>query len=330
MFSSKNVDLLNSKWDELKSRGIKEFKQNNIVTIAANDIFWLTYDSKKTYGIRIVTNEKINTQELISKEFKRLKIVSSNTEIRVSLENNIFNEHFRNLINFILNKIDLAGEKDKKSIKTFFNELDNAKDLLSGENLPSKLTPEKEIGLYGELYFLVKILNKKINIKNCILSWTGPNKKHDFTFLNLLVEIKTTISKDNYKVKTSSSDQLSPVFEKQLYLTFLKFKKNTTGESLIDLIENIQKEIKNNEHIANEFYLKLLKIGYFNEHSDYYLQKYSLLEEKFYLIDEKFPFINRALIKVPESIEKLEFTYEIDLKKCSQSEKQKTDLIIKL
>lgn len=331
MFSSKYVNDLNFKWDELIERGNIEFKQGSkVISILADGSYWYTYDNRKCFGIKIINKSKVDIQNIISKEFKRLKIIATENEIYITLENNLLNEHFKNLLNFIINKIYLKKLVNQNSIEIFFEELNNAKDLLSSENLPNKLGAEKQIGLYGELYFLNNILIKKLNIRECILSWTGPSKKHDFSLLNLLIEIKTTSVKSNNKIRTSSTDQLSPIYEKKLFLNFLKFEKKSNGRNLNEIVNEIEESIQKDDYILNEFNLKLMKVGYFKDHKTFYDEKFSLLEEKYFYIDKNFPYLEKKKIPYPDSIEEIQFTYTINLDKCNQSKINKSQLIDKI
>ena len=80
----------------------------------------------------------------------------------------------------------------KESTKCFLENLISAKDFFEDDNAPRKLTKESQIGLYGEVHVLSKILAKKLDNEGLINSWTGPSKKHDFTTEKILIEIKST------------------------------------------------------------------------------------------------------------------------------------------
>lgn len=329
MDNSSFINDLNLRWEELIERKSKEPEEKTIA-IAADNIFWFTCNQNHNFGIIIKSNKKIIIDTFKLNDFKCLNILSTDNSITINLKNNQFNSHFKNLINFIINKIYINRLKDKDFIKSFFEEIYSAKDLLASSHLPNELGPEKVIGLYGELYFLLIELNKKFNINDCILYWTGPNKKHDFTCIKSLVEIKTTINKDNNKIQTSSSDQLSPIYEKKLFLSFFKFQKNLKGKNLNEIVKKIKDKLIIDENSINEFNLKLIKVGYFDEHKEFYNQKLSLLEEKFYYVDNKFPHIRKKDIITHDAIENIELKYKIDLEKCKSSKIEKNYLIERL
>ena len=134
----------------------------------------------------------------------------------------------------------------------------SAKDFFEEDNVPRKLTKESQIGLYGEIYVLRKILTKKLANEIAICAWTGPSKKHDFTTENKLIEVKTTVTNAK-KINTSSTNQIAPVFDKRLDLVFLQMKKSNTGLSLNEAIDEYINKLKGeSELLHNNFLLSCI------------------------------------------------------------------------
>jgi len=79
----------------------------------------------------------------------------------MSVNDQKYSEFFIKLINLIITKTFLEGFVDKKSVKCFLENLISAKDFFEDDNAPRKLTKESQIGLFGEVYVLSKILTKK-------------------------------------------------------------------------------------------------------------------------------------------------------------------------
>ena len=111
--------------------------------------------------------------------------------------------------------------------------LENLISVLLDHQITRLLTKESQIGLYGELYVLSKILIKKFTNKNSINFWTGPSKKHDFTTERNLIEIKTTTT-NSKKINTLIIEVVKS--DKRLDIIFLQIKENIKGLSLVAII----------------------------------------------------------------------------------------------
>ena len=74
------------------------------------------------------------------------------------------------------------------------------------------LTRSAFVGLLGELYVLSEHLMEALPAVDAVRSWIGPeDKKQDFTFNKIAIEVKTTLSGDRQVVTISSLDQLDKV-----------------------------------------------------------------------------------------------------------------------
>ena len=70
------------------------------------------------------------------------------------------------------------------------------------------LSDEAQRALYGEIYFLRKLLQNVPNTDYCVNSWKGVEKSvQDFQFSNWAVEVKTTHGKNQQKLHISSERQ---------------------------------------------------------------------------------------------------------------------------
>ena len=251
-----------------------------------------------------------------------------NNKIVMNVNQEKYKDFFVKLINLILMKIYLENLSGEKSINCFLKNLFFAKDFFEEENVPRKLTIEEQIGLFGEIKILKEIINKKLDSKTSLTSWTGPSKKHDFTLPNTLIEIKTTTT-DTQKINTSSTNQIAPVYEKKLNLIFVQIKKNINGSSLNEIIDQYSNILKSeSELLLNDFILKLTLCKYLDIHKEEYKQKYTVDKFNFYGISEDFPYIKEYV--VPDEISDLSITYKIDLEKCTKFRINEEELISNL
>ena len=247
----------------------------------------------------------------------------------MSLKKKEYNEFFRDITNLILTKIYLNKLHKEESINFFFKNLLFAKNFFDGEELPKPLSSEKETGLFGELIILSEYINRKYSDEETLNYWTGPSQKHDFTTENILLETKTTKNDGKKIINTSSNDQISPIFEKPLYLSFVQIENNPSGKTLKMLIDEITKKFEKKSNVLiNDFYIKLRHYGYYDFHKDFYNDKYVLKDCNFYFISNTFPHIKD--IKEPEPIFDLSLTYKINLEKCEDFRINEEELISNL
>ncbi len=326
MDAEKFHNKLNSAWKEILNKREIDKKYEDGATVKAYEIYWFTLNKNNLPGIII----KIDNQKIDTSKFPKAKGWSFhfiNNEIKMNVNDERYKDFFVKLINLILIKIYLENLKDKESVKCFLNNLISAKDFFEEENVPRKLTTEEQIGLFGEIQTLKEIISKKLNNNEASLaSWTGPSKKHDFTFSKTLIEVKTTNS-ETQKINTSSTNQIAPVYDKNLKLIFVQIIKNNNGLSLNDVIEDYSKSLKNESEILfNEFILKLTQCRYLDIHKNEYKQKYKIDKFNFFNINEGFPYIKEYV--VPEQLSDLSITYKIDLAKCENFRTNEEELKI--
>jgi|TARA_Y100000294_G_C8521983_1_gene323281 hypothetical protein len=312
MKSTEFLAQLIKSWEKVNN--LRKEEKNKPVEIKAFNEFWFTIDNNNYPGLRIKLDQNSKFQTKNIPKAKGWGIFTGKNLIEMHLSNKNHIEFFIKIVNLIITKIFIEKISGDKSIECFFENLISAKDFFEDENIPKKLTPESQIGLFGEIFVLSKILNKKLSNKNSLLSWTGPSKKHDFTTNKILIETKTTVTESKI-VNTSSTNQIAPVFEKELFLFFLQLKKNSAGLSLNEII-NVFSEILKNESdlLYNEFLLKLVQSKYFEIHKKEYNEKYMVDKINYYEVRDDFPYIKK--INVPDAISDLSITYKIDLEKC--------------
>jgi hypothetical protein len=308
---------LHSAWNELLSkRKIDKKFEDEKVQVKAYDRYWFTLNKNNLPGV-IIDFKNIDTiSSLKLPKAKGWVIIKINNKILMSVNEEKYSDFFIKLINLIVTKIFLESLINKKSIICFLDNLISAKNFFEDGNAPRKLTKESQIGLYGEIYVLSKILTKKFTNKDLINFWTGPSKKHDFTTEKNLIEIKTTTT-NSKKINTSSNNQIAPVYEKKLNLIFLQIKENLKGLSLVTIIDNYLTILKaESEILYNDFLLKLAQCNYLDIHKDEYSQKYKIDKINYFEVRNDFPYIKE--IEIPDELSELSITYKIDLDKCEE------------
>ena len=323
-------DALDAKWEQLETK-IKfdeDFKKSGEGKIQVTEEFYITLNTSNLPGLKIFYDKNHTINEKNLPICKSWKLNLFENTITMLLSNEGYAEFFKDTINLILTKIHLNKLGKNESVNFFLERLNLAKNFYDSENPPKPMSSFSEIGLFGELSLIKEFFLKKFSYKECIVIWTGPNKKHDFTTSELLLEAKTS-TLDGKKIINVSNDQLSPIYDKNLYLSFIELNKDSKGVTLNDLIETLSLKLNEvSDDLLNDFLIKLRQVGYFNFHRDEYKQKYSINNFNFYEVSNSFPHIKE--INKPDSIFNLGITYKIDLEKCEDFRINEEQLLEKI
>lgn len=192
----------------------------------------------------------------------------------------------------------LSIHSERQVVNSIINQLEKWQTLfekLKGEGL----TQQEQLGLYGELHFLQKIINHQNDVL-ALNSWVGTDKEiRDFQYYNWAVEVKTTSGNNHQKVFISSERQLDETLVENLFLFHLSVEAaNKKGESLNMKINSIRNVLEENVISLNVFNNKLLEVGYFKKHENLYEDKcYQIRDENYYKIKGDFPRINEKEIR---------------------------------
>ncbi|WP_339893237.1 PD-(D/E)XK motif protein [uncultured Algibacter sp.] len=184
-------------------------------------------------------------------------------------------------------------------VKVFWKTVNTWKKLFA--NISSfKLSPEIQLGLYGELCFINKLLELNKNPESIINSWCGPeNESQDFNFNTSLVEVKST-RLNNPVIKISSENQLNNSSELPLYILLNAFDVIKSRENTLpNLINRIRTTLSDFPVVIEVFNRKLINLNYYEEDViEYENRSYILRDETYYLVSDNFPKIVYDDLKV--------------------------------
>ena len=176
-----------------------------------------------------------------------------------------------------------------------------------------KVFRSAQIGLYGELYFLLNRVFKNTDTTSYLKSWRGHKRKHqDFEFNNGNIEVKSTTKKE-HRIRINSEKQFRGFKNFNLYVLSLKeinADKNTLPKIVNDIYSYLEDNHKADKRIFRNY---LFQAGYFDEHADRYLENGYFVdkEELFDVTDfNKFP----SIVDVPAGVGHVK--YQIVLAAC--------------
>ena len=163
------------------------------------------------------------------------------------------------------------------------------------------LSNAQQLGLMGELSYLVHLLGTGLSPLDCVASWKGPaGADQDFHHASGLVEVKA-IEYGNAMVSISSLEQLDGS-GCALHLVIYSFQSDTSavnGTSLNGLVERVNELLDADPHALYEFSEKLERLG-FLRNSEYATIRRVLRDVSIFSVDGAFPALLRS--QVPAGI----------------------------
>jgi Putative PD-(D/E)XK family member, (DUF4420) len=152
------------------------------------------------------------------------------------------------------------------------------------------LTPERQRGLFGELFFLRTILLGTVPALTAVQAWVGPHgKPQDFAFGAAAVEVKTTIGAQPQLLRIASERQLDTAALEHLALYQLSLDaRENAGQALPDLIAEIRKRLSD-PMAADLFEDRLFDAEYLDAQAGQYRTGYTVRAAGIFLIGDGFP-----------------------------------------
>lgn len=181
----------------------------------------------------------------------------------------------------------------KEMAQEVVNQLHRWKDLF-GKIKFEGLSKEEQQGLYGELVFLRKLLNRSSNdtYVSTLQLWTGVEKTNkDFQGDNWAVEVKTTSTNNAQFITINGERQLDNSLVAHLFVYHLVLEvSKTNGESLPMIVSEIKALLSGNVPALCIFEEKLIEAKYISCHEFLYAERfYKKRSEKYYKVLADFP-----------------------------------------
>ncbi len=154
----------------------------------------------------------------------------------------------------------------------------------------SGLGKNEQMGLYGELCLLEKLLNhfSKEPLK-VVNGWKGPTGTyHDFAYSGRSIEVKTT-KKKTPEATIGSEKQLDRMKLKNLWLNAYSYVLDSGDDTLPKIIKRIEKKLKG--PAALRIFSRLLNIHCDREEFESYDTTYSESKQYWYDVKKGFPAI---------------------------------------
>ena len=308
-------------WDELASANVVGMVKKSYSPNFSNCIYCIFDNQTNHKGVAISYDSdiKVNISQLTRLKDVQVYItedssLNPNKMLVILLANNLYTEIFSALCEDLILAVSEIKESSK-IIKTILNQLGKWRALFDNIGRGGLQLQEQQ-GLYGELFLLRKLLATFSDSFDVIKGWVGSDKAlRDFQYQKCAVEVKTTSTNNHQKLHISSERQLDETLLEHLFLYHLSVEvSNKNGETLNDIVKNIEKMIHNNVFAFNMFNAKLLEASYFIQDAELYNDRsYKVRRENSYNVTNDFPRVKESELR--DGVGDVDYTIIVDM--CS-------------
>lgn len=243
-------------------------------------------------------NFDVLTLDVPTKEIKHIRLFLDKKENR-----GIFVTVCADLVRGL--EVCLSNESRRKEIADFLFRWSRFFERYGEEGLSS----ERQRGLYGELWWLRRMIEAGIAPVDCISSWKGCERTyHDFQVEGHIVEVKTTMTKEPREVVISNERQLDDRGLRSLHLLVITLLKvDGQGETLTEIVNSLRESFASRSSLIYSFERSLRESGYLDIHSHLYKDRYVVIKEELFRVGDGFP----RIIAVPQGLGNIQYSLVI-------------------
>lgn len=173
-----------------------------------------------------------------------------------------------------------------------------------------KLCDSEEVGLFGELKVVQRLIRSGRPASEVLRMWKGPaNGLRDFSLGTVDLEVKSTISPNGFPARIASLEQLDDADDRTIYLLAQRFALDASGLTLPELIEEVREDLGEGDELY--FGRSLLMVGYEGAFAEEYVRRFIDADARAYRMDEHFPRLARS--SVPLAIKSAKYDLDLDL-----------------
>lgn len=182
---------------------------------------------------------------------------------------------------------------------------------------PTQLSATDVIGLFGELWFLVRWVGVS---PESVKAWDASNgARHDFQWPEHSVEVKATSRAGALVHTIQHLEQLADAETGQLYLYSLRIARDAlAANTLNSLVEIATAALGEQPEVRADLLAKLSQRGYSPAVRDRTAVPYRIIDESLYRVSHDFPRLTRASFPdgLPDGVTSV--SYQLDMNACAQ------------
>lgn len=186
---------------------------------------------------------------------------------------------------------------------------------------PEGLSNNAQMGLFGELSVLKKLLHTLESPAKCTEAWIGPaGSDQDFQAPGWAIEVKTHSGKIPQQIRVSSERQLEGTSSDDLLLYYLHLDvRPGTQFTLPGLVQSVREDLSSSDEMyaLSSFNERLHQAGYHDHQAHLYeTRTYAIKSETIYTVEPDFPRITPD--DLPPGVS--DVSYSLNLSMCTSFE----------
>lgn len=190
-----------------------------------------------------------------------------------------------------------AAEGEAAVLRTMLRRVRMWQQFMSRRTGP--LSPEAELGLAGEIFFMTLLLDSGVAPDTALEGWVGPDDApQDFLLGDGAIEVKATISSSGFPVKVGSLEQLDDSIASPLFLAAVRFVTGEGGSTLSEMIAEVERRMVGEPGMIELLRERLMVAGYSETHASQYTRKFEPKEIRILSVSEGFPRLTSGSVPV--------------------------------
>lgn len=172
------------------------------------------------------------------------------------------------------------------------------------------LSAEAELGLFGELAFLERLVAAGMPATAAVLAWEGPRDGlQDFRIGAGAIEVKTSAAAGTFLAVINSLEQLDDCLCNPLFLAAVRVIPDGSGMTLPEMADQVRQVLLDSYTDLDAFEDLLLQAGLLRALVGHYTRRFRVHDVAIHHVTGEFPRLTRA--NVPAQVRRVR--YDLDL-----------------
>ena len=179
------------------------------------------------------------------------------------------------------------------------------------------LSREEQIGLFGEMWFMLLWLMPAVGEEAAVKCWRGPwGSRHDFEAMGVAVEVKSTCSSDGLHIVNGVEQLLAPQSGDLYFLSLKLREEQSSTHHLPSLVARARELLQSHYEARSALDSTLESAGYLDAFEREYAKlRMQVRSERLYHVVEGFPRVVPTLFAagVPNGVTQISYRVSVDV-----------------
>ena len=209
-----------------------------------------------------------------------------------------------------------TGAREETVLRRFLERIRAWQEFMN-RHRESVLSAEDELGLFGELVLLERLVEAELPPRDVLDAWQGPaDGLQDFILGSGGIEVKTTLSAGGFPATISSLEQLDDNLRQPLFVAATRLALHSSGMTLPEMVDVIKERLSDDLQVLETVDIRLMQAGLLHSTVSRYRRRFRHVSTAILCVRGDFPRLTRANVHPLVS----KARYEIDLELAGAEE----------